>query len=80
MKIALAQMKMSLEMDENLSSSLEFIRTAAANGADIICFPEVQLSPFFAQYKGKNVSEYLITEDSRYVKKCAHFAGNQRAL
>ncbi|MGN0552213.1 MAG: carbon-nitrogen hydrolase family protein [Oscillospiraceae bacterium] len=69
MKIALAQMKMSSDMDENLNKSLELIRSAAENGADIICFPEVQLSPFFAQYKGKDAAEYLITEDSRYVKE-----------
>lgn len=72
MKIALAQMKMSSDMDENLSKLLEFIRIAAENGADIICFPEVQLSPFFAQYKSEDAAGYLITEDSRYVKEmCA---------
>ncbi|MGN0587836.1 MAG: carbon-nitrogen hydrolase family protein [Oscillospiraceae bacterium] len=69
MKIALAQMKMSSDMNENLNKSLDFIRSAAENGADIICFPEVQLSPFFAQYKGKDADEYLITEDDRYVKE-----------
>lgn len=69
MKITLAQMKMSSDMDENLNKSLEFIRSAAENGADIICFPEVQLSPFFAQYEGKDASKYLITEDHRYVKE-----------
>ncbi|MGN1119803.1 MAG: carbon-nitrogen hydrolase family protein [Oscillospiraceae bacterium] len=69
MKIALAQMKMSSDMDNNLSKSLDFIRSAAANGADIICFPEVQLSPFFAQYKGKDAAEYLIAENDRYVKE-----------
>lgn len=69
MKIALAQMKMSSDMDENLNKTLEYIRRAAENGADIICFPEVQLSPFFAQYKGKDASKYLITEDHRYVKE-----------
>ncbi|MGN0618009.1 MAG: carbon-nitrogen hydrolase family protein [Ruminiclostridium sp.] len=67
MKIALAQMKMSSDMDENFSKSLEFIRLASEKNADIICFPEVQLSPFFAQYKGRNASQYLITENHRYV-------------
>ena len=51
MKIALAQMKMSSHMEEHFLRTLDFINTAADNGADIICFPEVRLSPFFAQYK-----------------------------
>lgn len=72
MKIALAQMKMSSHMEEHFLRTLDFINTAADNGADLICFPEVRLSPLFAQYKDKDASGWLITEDSRYVKEiCA---------
>ena len=52
MKIALAQMKMSDNIKENYEKSLKQIRTAAENGADLICFPEIQLSPFSRSMKG----------------------------
>ena len=72
MKIALAQMKMSPNMEENFLKTIDLISSAADNGADLICFPEVQLSPFFAQYKGRDASCWVTTEDSRYVKEiCA---------
>ena len=72
MKVALAQMKMSPHMEENFLRTLDLISAAADNGADLICFPEVQLSPFFAQYKGRDASCWGITEDSRYVQEiCA---------
>lgn len=34
--------------------SLRWIRGAAEKGADLICFPEIQLSPFFTQYTDRN--------------------------
>lgn len=64
MKIALAQTKMSSNMEGNFLKTLDLISSAADNGADLICFPEVQLSPFFAQYKGRDASCWVITEDS----------------
>lgn len=50
MKLALAQIRVSENMENNLKKALSFIRDAAAKGADLILFPEVQLSPFFPQY------------------------------
>lgn len=78
MKIALAQMKMSPDMEENFLGTLEYIRTAADNGADLICFPEVQLSPFFAQYKGGDASRWVITENGRYVKEICSLCRERR--
>lgn len=49
MKIALAQMSMSADSQENLQKSLQLLKTAAEHGADLIFYPEVQLTPFFAQ-------------------------------
>ena len=49
-KIAAAQMKMSESLDENYEKSIEFLKQASQEGADLICYPEVQLSPFFSQY------------------------------
>lgn len=67
MKIALAQMKMSADMDENYEKARFLIQKASGQGTKLVCFPEVQLSPFFAQYEETDVSEYIITKDSRYV-------------
>lgn len=68
MKLALAQMKMAPDMETNYKKSVELIAEAAKNGADMICFPEVQLTPFFPQYEGKNVDAYVLYLDSSYVQ------------
>ena len=68
MKLALAQMKMSEHIEENLSQTLCLIHEAAERGADLICFPEIQLSPFFPQYEGLDVSRYLLHEDDPVIK------------
>lgn len=68
MKLAMAQMKMAPDMEINYKKSVELIAEAAKNGADMICFPEVQLTPFFPQYEGKNVDDYVLYLDSPYVQ------------
>lgn len=68
MKIALAQMKMSAHMGENQQKSLELIEEAARMGAELIMFPEVQLSPFFPQYEGFDASKYLISPEHPYIR------------
>ena len=64
MKIALAQMKMSKCILENYENALKLIRAAAEDGAKLICFPEIQLSPFFPQYAGRDASSWVIPADS----------------
>ena len=44
MKLAMAQMAMSKDMEANFQKSYDFVRQAA--GADLIFFPEVQHMPF----------------------------------
>ncbi|MDO4490615.1 MAG: carbon-nitrogen hydrolase family protein [Lachnospiraceae bacterium] len=68
MKLALAQMKNEGDKQKNLSKSLTLIEEAANSGADLILFPEVQLTEFFPQYKGRDVSAYRISLDSEEVK------------
>lgn len=68
MKIALAQMKMSDNIKENYEKSLKQIRSAAENGADLICFPEIQLSPFFPQYERRDASPWVVSMNSPYVR------------
>ena len=46
MKIALAQMQMSKNWDENVDKSLSLLRQAGQQKVDLIGYPEVQMSPF----------------------------------
>lgn len=71
MKLALAQMRMTEDMGENLRRSIRAIRTAAERGAELVCFPEIQLTPFFPQYPGREVSGYVMREDSEEVRAVA---------
>lgn len=68
MKVALAQMRNERTMKQNLEKSILFIKEAAENNADIILFPEVQLTEFFPQYEKKDVSQYRLKIDSDEVK------------
>lgn len=57
---------MQKEMEQNLTKSLEFCDRAA--GCGLLFFPEIQLSPFFPQYEGRDVGQYCLTEDSAAVQ------------
>ncbi len=69
MKIALVQPALSESMDENLNKALISMDEAAAKGAELVCFPEIQFSPFFPQYPGLDVSRYAIPIDHEIVKR-----------
>ncbi len=73
MKLAMAQMSMTGSMDENLKKSLAFCDAAA--GSDLLFFPEVQLTPFFPQYAGRNVDAYAVPAGSPTVQA---FAGKAK--
>lgn len=63
MKLAMAQMSMSSSIEKNLEKALKFMHQAKAAGADLIFFPEVQLTPFFPQYPALDASSWLVTPD-----------------
>lgn len=63
MKLAMAQMGMSPSVEENLSKTIQFIEQAAVAGADLIFFPEIQLSPFLPQYEKRNASAWAMSLD-----------------
>lgn len=67
MKLALAQMKMRPDMEVNYRKGLALIREAADKGADLILFPEIQLTPFFPQYENQDVSGMRMQLDSTYI-------------
>lgn len=76
MKIGLAQMSMESDLEANFLKSLEYMRSAAKQDVDLICFPEVQLSPFFAQYERRNVDAYVIENTDRYIKEMCDYCRN----
>ena len=68
-RVALMQMNMASDMDVNLNKSLDLIEMAAAQGAGLIVFPELQLSPFFPQHPKQNADQYLMTIDDQRILK-----------
>ena len=60
MRLAMAQMRMSASIDENLKKTLDFMEQAKARGAELIFFPELQLTPFFPQFEKRDASPWLM--------------------
>lgn len=69
MRLALAQMSYGGSIEINFNKSIQMIREAATNGADLLLFPEVQLTEFFCQYPKQDVSHYGLTIDSWMIQK-----------
>ena len=69
MKLALCQIAMSDNENENLERQLSALRQAALHGADLIVYPELQLHRFFPQYAGCDVSGKLLTADAPVVRQ-----------
>jgi predicted amidohydrolase len=68
-KIALVQPTLSEDMEQNLSKALAAMEKCASQGAQLVCFPEIQLTPFFPQYSGLDASRYAIPMDHELVKR-----------
>lgn len=62
MKLSLIQMSMSDNLKNNLEKSLCFCDKARES--ELVFFPEIQLSPFFPQYSGQDVSRYCLKENA----------------
>ena len=87
MKIALCQMENKGSVQENLEGSLRAVREAASQHADLILFPEVQLTEFFPQYPGIMVVANLYLEEhgkaydaSLLIRKDGTIAGVQKMV
>ncbi len=50
MKIALAQVSATPQLEKNLKKASDFIKSASKQQAEIICFPEMSFSRFFPQF------------------------------
>lgn len=75
MKIALIQMQMSMDKKVNFKRAMENIEDVCLNGAELVLFPEAQLTPFFPQYpaamlEGMGISKtaFSIPEDDDRIK------------
>ena len=80
MKIALCQMENKGTIRENLEQSIRAIEEAALQKADLILFPEVQLTEFFPQYPGQDVSEYRVGQNSDIVKTFCNAARDNQIM
>lgn len=59
MRLAMAQMAMTDNIDENADRALAYYDQAGEAGeagADLLFFPEIQFSPFFPQYENRDAS------------------------
>jgi predicted amidohydrolase len=69
MKMALIQYSLSEDMETNLTKALHLTGTAADKGSQLICFPELCLSPFFPQIPKQDASRYSIKIGHNYVRR-----------
>ena len=69
MRLALVQMPNYGSVKLNLNRSLQAIETASEQGAELVLFPEVQLTEFFPQYQGQDVSKYAVSIDGEILNR-----------
>jgi len=62
-RLALIQDAPGADMEASTEQALSRMEEAAQNGAQLIAFPEVHLSPFFPQFPGRDASQHLVTLD-----------------
>lgn len=73
--LALAQMAVSENLAANIAKGLDWVKQAAQAGADIICFTELGLLPFFPQYRAeKKFFQWAETLEGPTVRKFAEAA------
>lgn len=73
-RLAIAQHAAGPSIDENLATAERLIADAAGQGAKLVCFPEVQLSPFFAKHKGGDAGAWAITPDDPAIARLSEAA------
>jgi predicted amidohydrolase len=69
MKIALAQLNVGININQNVAKSINMMEKAANLGADLICYPEVHLYPFFPQFERQNMEHIAIGIDDSIMKR-----------
>ncbi len=78
MKLALAQMQMTSDIAQNAQHAVAYCRKAGQQHADLLFFPEVQMTPFFPQYRADStpypIDTYLMAYDSEPLMDIAQAA------
>ncbi len=69
MKIALVQSRMGHDMADNLQKTISAMENAAEASSNVICFPEIQFSPFSPQFPKRDVSMYAIDINHKIVDR-----------
>lgn len=72
MKLAMAQISMRNNMNENYKKTQEYIEKAV--GSDVLFFPQLQLTPYFPQMPGLNASRALSRMSDARLKGMAYQA------
>jgi predicted amidohydrolase len=77
MRLAMAQYALESDIAANLAKALSLIEAASRQGAQMIIFPELCLSPFFPQFSGQDATRYALTIENECVGElraaCARF-------
>jgi predicted amidohydrolase len=69
MRLALAQYALGPDVLANLRKGLALMESAARQGAQLIGFPELCLSPFFPQFPGQDASRYAVRIDDESIRE-----------
>lgn len=84
MKLAMAQMAMTNDMEANFAKSYDFAQQA--KGADLLFYPEIQQAPFLPQYHvaevrahfGKTAEDYLLAPGDAHLQKFQELAKEEQ--
>lgn len=68
MRLSLVQMPNYGSVELNLNKGILAIEGAAQKGADLVLFPEVQLTEIFPQYPGQDVRKHEVSLEGNIVK------------
>ena len=79
-KIAAVQMSMSADAGENYMKSVQAVSEAAANGADLVCFPEGQFGRYVAQYPNLKTNAFAMPMEHEYVKGMRSACAQHRVM
>lgn len=63
MKLAMAQIRIGEDITQNIAKTIACMERAAEQRANIIFFPELQLTPFFPQYEKRDAEAWAMALD-----------------
>ena len=79
-RIAIAQTEASDDLETNLARAESFIAEAGSQGARLVVFPEIHLSPFFPKTRGGDASGWLVARDSPVFERLSAAARQSGAV